>query len=32
MEPYMEFREDGIVDSWELREIFRCETKAGDKG
>ena len=32
MEPYMEFREDGIVDSGELREIFRCETKAGDKG
>lgn len=29
MEPYMLFREDGIVDSGELREIFRCETPAG---
>jgi L-rhamnose mutarotase len=26
MEPYMEFRPDGIVDSGELREIFHLET------
>jgi L-rhamnose mutarotase len=32
MEPYMEFRPDGIVDFGELREIFRCETGAGKKG
>jgi L-rhamnose mutarotase len=29
MEPLMMFREDGIVDFSELREIFRCETRAG---
>lgn len=32
MGPYMMFREDGIVDAGELREIFRCETNAGKKG
>ena len=29
MEPYMQFREDGIVDFGELREIFHLETQAG---
>ena len=29
MEPYLAFRDDGIVDFSELREIFRCETQAG---
>ena len=32
MGPLMEFREDGLVDFGELREIFRCETRAGEKG
>lgn len=32
MGPYMEFRDDGIVDSGDLREIFRCETQAGKEG
>jgi hypothetical protein len=32
MEPFLEFREDGLVDFSELREIFRCETRARDKG
>jgi L-rhamnose mutarotase len=32
MGPFMEFREDGLVDFGELREIFRCETRAGEKG
>jgi len=30
MEPLMNFK-DGVVDFGELREIFRCETKAGKK-
>ena len=30
MEPYMQFRADGIVDFGELREIFRLETRAGE--
>lgn len=29
MEPYLQFREEGIVDFGELREIFRFETRAG---
>ncbi len=29
MNPLMEFREDGIVDSSEVREVFHLETKAG---
>ena len=32
MGPYMEFRDDGIVDVGELTEIFRCETNAGRDG
>jgi len=29
MNPLMEFRPDGIVDSTELREVFHLETNAG---
>ena len=29
MEPFLAFRDDGIVDFSEVNEIFRCETKAG---
>ena len=32
MEPFMEFREDGLVDFGELNEIFRCETSVDEKG
>lgn len=31
MGPYMEFREDGIVDFGEVREIFHLETRAGER-
>ena len=30
MNPLMEFRPDGIVDSSEVREVFHLETRAGD--
>lgn len=30
MNPLMEFREDGIVDSSEVREVFNLETEAGE--
>lgn len=30
MNPLMEFRPDGIVESSEVREVFHLETKAGD--
>ena len=29
MNPLMEFRDDGIVDSTEVREVFNLETEAG---
>jgi L-rhamnose mutarotase len=32
MEQYMFIKPDGTVDAGELREIFRLETKAGEKG
>ena len=31
MEPLMEIRPDGIVDSTELREVFHLDTEAGRK-
>ena len=32
MNPLMEFRPDGIVDSTEVREVFHLETGAGSEG
>jgi len=32
MNPLMEFRPDGIVDSTEVREVFHLETNAGGEG
>ena len=31
MDPLMEFNDDGIVDSSELREVFHLETAAGSR-
>lgn len=31
MKPYMQFREDGIVDFGEVREIFHLDTHAGHR-
>lgn len=31
MEPLMEFKEDGVVDSSELREVFNLRTSAGHR-
>ena len=32
MNPLMQFRDDGIVDSTEVREVFHLETGAADDG